>query len=155
MIEKATVKQLVEEFISNTEYYLVDLNITGDNKIAVEIDHFDGVSIDFCADLTRAIESKLDREVEDYELEVSSAGLTSPFKVLQQYEKNLGNEVEVIRRDGQKMIGELIGFDEAGITVAIEKQVKQEGAKRKTTVSEEHKIEFENIKSTKYHFRFK
>ncbi|MHB9055079.1 MAG: ribosome assembly cofactor RimP [Paludibacteraceae bacterium] len=155
MILKDTVKQTVESFLSDKDYYLVDVIVTKDNRISVEIDHFEGVSIDFCIELTRVIESKFDRDIEDYELEVSSAGLTEPFKVIKQYEKNIGNEVEVLTKDGKKMSGVLQNFDSEKITLQIEKQFKPEGAKRKIIVNEDIDIPFENIKTTKHIIRFK
>lgn len=155
MISKDTVIQLVESFLANTEYYLVDLKISNDNRIMVEIDSFRGVSIDFCVELNRHIEANLDREIEDYELEVSSAGLTEPFKVLKQYEKNIGNEVEVFTKDNKKMTGILISCDEIKIVLQQEKTVKSEGAKRKMAIQEDTEIPFTNIKTTKYIIRFK
>lgn len=155
MILKDTVIQLVEAFLENTGYYLVDLKVSNDNRILVEIDSFEGVSIDFCVELNRHIEANLDREIEDYELEVASAGLTEPFKVLKQYEKNLGNEVEVLTKDGKKLTGILMLCDDAKIILQQEKLVKPEGAKRKTTIVEETEIPYTNIKTTKYIIRFK
>lgn len=155
MIIKDSVTQIVESYLSDTDYYLVDVKISADNRISVEIDRFEGVSIDYCSELSKAIENKLDRDVEDYELEVSSAGLTEPFKVLKQYEKNIGNEVEVLTREGKKLVGILTGFTDENITLEIETQVKPEGAKRKITVQEEKNIPFSNIKTTKYIIRFK
>ncbi len=155
MILKETVSEIVEAYIADTGYYLVDTKVGTNNHITVEVDHFDGVSLDFCIELTRVIEQKLDRDVEDYELEVSSAGLTSPFKVLKQYEKNIGNEVEVMTKDGKKLVGILQGFDLEKIILQQEKQVKPEGAKRKITVTEDTEIPFQNIKTTKYIIRFK
>lgn len=155
MILKDSVVQIVKSYLAKTDYYLVDVKVSIDNRISVEIDRFEGVSIDFCSELSKAIEKKLDRNVEDYELEVSSAGLTAPFKVLKQYEKNIGNEVEVVTRDGKKLVGVLVDFSEENITLEQEKQVKPEGAKRKITVKEENTIPFENIKTTKYIIRFK
>lgn len=155
MILKDSVVQIVKSYLAKTDYYLVDVKVSIDNRISVEIDRFEGVSIDFCSELSKAIEKKLDRNVEDYELEVSSAGLTAPFKVLKQYEKNIGNEVEVVTRDGKKLVGVLVDFSEENIILEQEKQVKPEGAKRKITVKEENTIPFENIKTTKYIIRFK
>lgn len=155
MISKDTVKQIVESYITAKGYYLVDINVTKDNHISVEIDHFEGVSIDFCVELTREIESGIDRETEDYELQVSSAGLTEPFKVLKQYQKNTGNEVEVLTKEGKKITGVLTAADAEKITLQIEKQIKPEGAKRKITLSEDLEIPYENIKTTKYIIRFK
>lgn len=155
MIAKETVIQLVESFLKDTEYYLVDTKVSTDNRISVEIDCFKGVSIDFCAELSRKIEKELDREIEDFELEVSSAGLTEPFKVKKQYEKNIGNEVEVLTKEGKKIAGILKEIAEDEITVEVEKMVKPEGAKRKIAVKEDSKIAFNNIKTTKYIIRFK
>jgi ribosome maturation factor RimP len=155
MISKDTVKQIVESYITAKGYYLVDINVTKDNHISVEIDHFEGVSIDFCVELTREIESGIDRETEDYELQVSSAGLTEPFKVLKQYQKNTGNEVEVLTKEGKKITGVLTAADAEKITLQIEKQIKPEGAKRKITLCEDLEIPYENIKTTKYIIRFK
>ncbi len=155
MISKESVSQVVNDFLMTGELYLVDLKITLDNRIMIEIDSFKGVSLDDCVQLTRHIESIFDREVEDYELEVSSAGLTTPFKVLQQYQKNIGNEVEVLSSDGIKHTGTLVfaGDDEFGLT--IEKTVKPEGAKRKTIIQEEMLFSYKNIKTTKLIIRFK
>jgi len=155
MILKDTVYQIVENFLMDTDCYLVDVKVTQDNRISVEIDSFEGVSIGFCMEVNRHIESQLDREVEDYELQVSSAGLTEPFKVLKQYEKNIGNEVEVLTKTGKKVSGVLIDVNETEIVLQIEKTEKPEGAKRKITVTEDLTFLYEEIKTTKYIIRFK
>lgn len=155
MIFKEQIVSAIESYIADTDYYLVDVKVSADNRISVEIDHFEGVSIDYCVELSKAIESKLDRNNEDFELEVSSAGLTEPFRVLKQYEKNIGNEVEVLTRDGKKLLGVLKSVDNEGVILEQEKMIKPEGAKRKTLITEETNISFDNIKSTKYIIRFK
>ena len=155
MISKDSVIQIVESYLANKDYYLVDVVVTTDNRISVEVDHFEGVSIDFCIGLTKEIESILDRDIEDYELQVSSAGLTEPFKVPKQYEKNIGNEVEVVTKEGKKLTGVLTFSDTEKIVLQFGKQIKPEGAKRKITVTEELEIPLKNIKTTKYIIRFK
>ena len=155
MISKDIVYQIVENFIANTDYFLVDLKITQDNSISVEIDSFEGVTIDFCADLNKHIESEIDREIEDYELEVGSAGLTEPFKVLKQYEKNIGNDVETLTKSGKKITGVLTEVNENNFVLEIEKSERPEGAKRKVIVSETLTFSYEDIKTTKYIIRFK
>lgn len=85
MIDKNIVKTLVDEWLQQKEYFLVDVEVTPDDRIVVEIDHKDGVWIEDCAELSRHIEEHLNRDEEDYELEVGSAGLGQPFKVVQQY----------------------------------------------------------------------
>jgi ribosome maturation factor RimP len=155
MILKDAINQIIDSFLKNTEYYLVDIKITPDNRISIEIDSFDGVSIDFCAELNKHIESQLDREAEDFELEVSSAGLTEPFKVLKQYEKNIGNEVEVLTKTGKKLAGILAEVHEAGFVIETEKTEKPEGSKRKVKTIESIAFGYEEIKTTKYIIRFK
>ncbi|MCF2602891.1 ribosome assembly cofactor RimP [Parabacteroides distasonis] len=155
MIEKAVVTQLVEEHLQASNSYLVDVAIKPGNYIVVEIDSDDSVSIDDCVALSQYIEAHLDRDVEDYELEVGSAGITSPFKVLRQYQKNIGNEVEMLLKSGTKKVGVLIAVDISGATISVEKKVKPEGAKRPVMVTEEEKYPFEEIKYTKYLIRFK
>lgn len=155
MISKDSVYQTVEQFLNDTNYYLVDIKVTPDNRVLVEIDSFEGVSIDFCGELSRHIESQIDSEIEDYELEVGSAGLTEPFKVLKQYEKNLGNEVETLTKAGLKFTGVLTEVHEKEFVIEIEKLEKPEGAKRKIIVNENLTFLYEDIKTTKYIIRFK
>lgn len=155
MIEKNVVCQLVEEKLASSSNYLVDVEIKPGNVIVVEIDNDESVSIDDCVELSRYIEEHLDRDVEDYELEVGSVGITTPFKVLRQYIKNIGKEVEMLLASGKKLTGVLKSADESGVVVSIEKKVKPEGAKRKVTVVEDEAYTFDEIKYTKYLIRFK
>jgi len=131
MILKEVVYQTITRYLTGTDYYLVDLNITNDNRIAVEIDAFEGVEIDFCAELSRYVESTLDREVEDFELQVGSAGLTEPFKVLKQYEKNIGNEVEVLTKTGKKLSGILTEANETNFICKSKKLKNLKGRNEK------------------------
>ncbi len=155
MIEKNVVSKLVEEKLASSDNYLVDVIIKPGNLIIVEIDNDEAVSIDDCVELSRYLEEHLDRDVEDYELEVGSAGITSPFKILRQYRKNIGNEVEMLLGSGTKLTGMLKDAREEGVVITVQKQVKAEGAKRKTTVEEDQSYTFDEIKYTKYLIRFK
>ena len=113
MIDKQQVITIAEKWLDTKEgYFLVDVDVTPDNRIVVEIDQAEGVWIDDCVDLSRFIESELDRDVEDYELEVGSAGIGQPFKVLQQYINHIGQEVEVLPKSGAKIKGILTEADE-------------------------------------------
>ena len=105
MIDKSVVSQHVNEWLEEKDYFLVDVTVSPDNRIVVEIDHAEGVWIEDCVELSRFIESKLDREKEDFELEVGSAGIGQPFKVLQQYINHIGMDVEVLKNDGLKLAG--------------------------------------------------
>jgi len=155
MIQKEFVYQLVEKFVADTEYFIVDVRIDAANFIVIEIDSMQGVNIDKCAELSRFIESKLNREEEDYTLEVGSAGLTSPFKVLQQYKKNCGNEVEVLIKAGEKLTGTLKNASEEGFTVTVTEMVKLEGSKRKTAIERDIAFRYNEVNYTKYLIRFK
>lgn len=155
MIEKNTIRQLAEEKLAASDYFVVDVEIKPGNVIVVEIDSDKAVSIDDCAELSRYIEEHLDRDAEDFELEVGSAGITSPFKVLRQYRKNIGNEVEMLLKAGKKLTGILKDANEENVTLTVEKQVKPEGAKRKITVEEDQTYSYDEIKYTKYLIRFK
>jgi ribosome maturation factor RimP len=146
---------LAEDFLASSDNYLVDVDIKPGNIIVVEIDNDEGVCVDDCAALSRYIEENLDRDVEDFELEVGSAGITSPFKILRQYQKNIGNEVEILLKSGAKLTGMLKDANESGILLTVSKQVKPEGAKRKVTVEEDVPYKFDEIKYTKYLIRFK
>ena len=137
MIDKELIVKLVEEKLASSSNYLVDVAVQPGNIIVVEIDNDESVCIDDCVELSRYLEDHLDRDVEDFELEVGSAGITSPFKVLRQYQKNIGNEVEVLLTAGVKLTGVLKSADENGIVLTVEKQIKPEGAKRKVTVEED------------------
>ena len=155
MIDKRIVSGIVNEWLEDKEYFLVDVAVSSDDKIVVEIDHAEGVWIDDCVELSRFIESKLDREEEDYELEVGSAGIGQPFKVLQQYLIHIGQEVEVLTKQGQKLEGVMKDANEENFTVTIQKKVKPEGAKRTKLVDEDVTFTYEEIKYTKYLISFK
>ena len=155
MISKTIVEGIVNEWLDGKDYFLVDVTVSPDDKIVVEIDHAEGVWIDDCVELSRFIESKLNREEEDYELEVGSAGIGQPFKVLQQYLIHVGKEVEVLTREGKKMSGILKEAGEESFTVTVQKKVKPEGAKRPKLVDEDITFTYEEIKYTKYLISFK
>ena len=107
MIERQQVIDLTNEWLADKEYFLVDVVISKDDKITVEIDHSEGVWIEDCAELSRHIENGLNGAADDYELEVGSAGLGQPFKVIQQYKNHVGLDVEVLTKDGKKLKGVL------------------------------------------------
>lgn len=128
--------------------------MSADNCVSVEIDHADGVWIEDCVLLSRHIEANLDRDVEDYELEVGSAGIGQPFKVLRQYINHIGKEVEVLAKDGKKYRGIMARADEAEFAVTIQVKEKPEGAKRPVLVDKEYAWRYEDVKYTKYLIKF-
>lgn len=155
MIEKNIVRQIVEEWLQDKDYFLVDVSVSSDNRIVVEIDHAEGVWIEDCVELSRFIESKMDREKEDFELEVGSAGIGQPFKVHQQYVNHLGKEVEVMTKDGKKYQGELSEVNEDTFSIVRQVKKKEEGDKRPKLVDEVVTFEFNEVKYTKYLISFK
>jgi ribosome maturation factor RimP len=155
MIDSSLIKSLALKYLEDKECYLVDVTVSSDNRIVVEIDSDTSVSIDFCIAMSRHIESELNRDVEDFELEVGSSGLTEPFKLVRQYTKNIGNEVEVLTCDGRKLKGVLLDANEENFLLETERDVKLEGAKRKTRIKEEERFNYQDIKYTKYLIRFK
>lgn len=157
MIDKQLIAATVEKALEGTDCFLVDVTVTPDDRITVEIDSDTGVDIDLCARITRDIEAAFDRDAEDYELEVGSAGLTSPFKVRRQYEKNIGNEVEILTRDGRKLSGVLTAVSDDGtaFTVEVSKRVKEPGMKRPVTVAEPIDLNVADCKYVRYKINFK
>ena len=155
MIDKNVVKKLVDEWLQDQEYFLVDIEISPDNRIVVEIDHADGVWIEDCVALSRYIEERLSRDDEDYELEVGSAGLGQSFKVPQQYINFVGKEVEVLDADGIKVKGILKAVDGNDFTVGVEEKVKVEGKKRPVKMEVDHVYQMDKVKYTKYIISFK
>ena len=155
MIDKNIVKKIVEEWLADKEYFLVDVQIGPDDKIVVEIDHADGVWIEDCVALSRFIEEHLSRDEEDYELEVGSAGLGQPFKVPQQYVNFIGKEVEVLGQDGRKVQGILKSVDGDEFVVSVNEKVKVEGKKRPVKMDVDHTYCMSEVKYTKYLISFK
>lgn len=155
MIDKQLLIETIEQAIDGTSIFIVDVKINPGNAIIVEIDSPENIDLDTCASITRKIEAAFDRDAEDYELEVGSAGLTSPFKVKGQYLKNIGNEVEVLTRDGRKMQGVLTEVGDDEFTIEVAKKVKEPGAKRPTIVMEPTTLKIDNTKSVKYLINFK
>lgn len=155
MIDKNVVKKLVDEWLEGKEYFLVDIQISPDSKIVVEIDHIDGVWIEDCVELSKFIEEHLSRDEEDYELEVGSAGLGQPFKVPQQYNNFIGKEVEVLDQDRRKVRGILKSVEGENFVVSVNEKVQVEGKKRPVKMDVDHEYNMNEVKYTKYIISFK
>ncbi len=154
MISKDTIKTLVEEWLAKSDYFLVDVMMDGD-KIAIEIDHADGVWVEDCAKLSRFLQENLGDELGDYELEVGSAGISQPFKVEQQYMNHVGDEVEVLLQDGKKLTGILKNVDGRQFVVTVKEKQVPEGKKRPVLVEVDKEFSMDTVKSTKYVLNFK
>ena len=147
----------MEEWFQQGDYYLVDVEMTADERIVIEIDHADGVWIEDCADLSRHLQEKLGDELGDYELEVGSAGIGQPFKVIQQYRNHVGKEVEVMQQDGQKLQGILkeVSADGTQFTVTVKEKQHVEGRKRPVVVEVDKTFAVGEVKYCKYQLNFK
>lgn len=155
MLKKEELKNITESilltekgnFIDKTIFF-VEAKVSNDNRMTVHIDSFEGIKVDDCATLSKLIEANFDREKEDFELLVSSAGLDKPLKVLKQYEKNIGKTVKVLTIEGEKVKGVLKEVSEKKITIIPEK-----GKKKKKNNDDEQKNEltydFEHLKQVK------
>lgn len=156
MIDKELVKQTVQKAIEGTGVFLVDLTVSPTNDIVVEIDSLDGVDLDLCTSIHNKIEEALDRDKEDFSLEVGSAGVTAPFKVVEQYMKNLGKEVDVLTKDGRKLLGTLtaVDGDTSSFTIEVPTKVKEPGAKRPTVQMVPEHLKMDQCKQVKHHFKF-
>ncbi len=154
MIDKKELRTFVEKELEGSEYFLTDLKVSANNEITVEIDSMTPGDIDECIKLTRAIEAAFDRDKEDYELEVGTAGLTSPLKVKRQYEKYIGQDLEVLTQDGRKLHGMLRNVAYDGIKLNIEQKVKKEGVKKPVIEIIEFDIHFSDIKKAVYDLKF-
>ena len=152
MIDKSIIREIVEKWLDGKEYFLVDIEVSADDRIVVEIDHADGVWIEDCVALSKFVEENLSRDEQDYELEVGSAGLGQPFKVAQQYANHVGKEVEVLTADGKKVRGILTSAEEPQFTVTTQEKVKVEGKKRPVVQETEHTFDMKGVKYCKYLF---
>jgi len=149
MIRKQDIQTIVEGYTAGTDLFPVSVKVSADNVVEVVIDGPQGVSLDQCAELSNAINAAFDREVEDFELTVSSAGLDQPLQVLPQYLKYIGKEVEVLLKAGKKLKATLQEATNEAITVQYEVLQKVEGKKRKQSVTLTETYLLTNVKSTK------
>lgn len=153
MLNKNKIEEVINnilkeesEDLSDKGIFITEIKVSTDNKITVNIDSMDGVNIKDCSVISRKIENNFDREEEDYELTVSSAGLDQPFKVLKQYQKNIGNQIRLLNSEGKRFKGELIEADENEIVI-----IQTNTSKKKNNKVTEETIRFkpEDIKEAK------
>lgn len=154
MIDINALREFVESQLNDTPYFLTDLKVSDSNDITVEIDSMTPGDIEECVRLTKAIENEFDRDKEDYQLEVGTAGLTSPIKVRKQYDKYLGKDLEVLTSDGRKLHGMLKAAGDSDITLSILQKVKKEGQKKPVTESVDTVIPHSLIKKAVYDLKF-
>jgi len=146
MIEKIKILELVGNALEGSDKFLVNLKITPDNRIFVDIDGDNGVNIDDCIELSRAIEGQLDRDEEDFELNVGSAGADMPLKLPRQYRRHIGRDLEVTTFDGEHLEAELVDADNEGINLRTHATKK--------TPAEDSRLKYSDIKVAKVVIKF-
>ena len=135
--------------------FLIDISVSKDNDITLTIESENGkIELDDCVSLSRFFETRFDREVEDYSLTVSSAGLDQPFKVLKQFHKAVGTKVEVQLKGGKKMAALLTAVDEESITLKYSVKEAVEGKKKKELVEHEDRFTMDQVNSVKPFIEF-
>ena len=154
MLKEKVTALLQEAFEEYENLFLIDLKIKGNNEIVVVIDGDQGVTVQDCINVSRKVEHNLDREEEDFSLEVMSAGATEPLINTRQYKKNEGRDLEVVLQDGSKITGNLIQVHDEGIVLFWKERVPKEVGKGKITVEKEEVIAFEAIKQAKVKIKF-
>jgi ribosome maturation factor RimP len=154
MIEKTKIEQLVLEHISGRGLFLVAVRLSSTGKITVLVDRKEGITVEECADLSRFIENQLNRDEEDFELQVSSPGLDMPFLVKEQYYKNEGRRIEVVDLGGMKYSGTLKNVTDGGFELEAEVIVKS-GNKKKTPEIKDISFNYEQVKSAREIVTFK
>ena len=146
MLEKIKILDMAKEALDGTDKYLINLKITPDNRIFVDIDGDNGITIDDCIELSRTIEHQLDRDEEDFELNVSSAGADSPLKMPRQYRRHEGKEVSVVTMEGEKYEGVLQDSDNEHFSI------RTRGTKK--SAPEVLTFEYKDVKSTRVILKF-
>ncbi|MBR5849446.1 MAG: ribosome assembly cofactor RimP [Alistipes sp.] len=155
MIDKELITTIAERHLEGSDRFVVGCKISPSNEIELTIDSLSSVDIEHCITLSRAIEGELDREAEDFELTVMSAGIGEPLVDLRQYGKLLGHSVEVVLKSGIKILAKLDAVDETALTLSYEEKQTVEGKKRKQVVTVTRTYPFEEIKSTAEYLDFK
>ena len=153
MITKEQITLLADEALKETDRFIVDITVSKSNVIYIYIDADSSVTIDHCVELSRFIESRLDREIEDYELSVSSAGIDYPLLNKRQLNKYIEKELDVLHNDGIRKIYKLLSYDEERIEVQ-EAIMKKLGRLKKTTYAETVVLTFKDIKEIKPYINF-
>ncbi|MDE5552734.1 MAG: ribosome assembly cofactor RimP [Muribaculaceae bacterium] len=155
MLAKSDIQAFLDNALADTDCFTVDIKVTPANDITIEIDSSTSIDIDYITELSRKFEETFPRDVEDYSLEIGSAGLTAPFKVKGQWLKNVGNEIDMLTTDGRKMTATLDAVnDDDTVTVSYSQKVKHEGAKRPVIETVTETIPLSNIKKAEYHLVF-
>jgi len=155
MINTKDIRQWVEEHLENQGGFLVDVSVSDGANIRILVDAPEGMPISRCVEISRLIEGRLDRDVHDFALQVSTPGLDQPLKLRPQYDKNVGRMVKVQLHDGQSVEGTLIDVGDVGIVIEHKEKRRIEGRKAKEWVTGRHDLAWDSIAATKVKISFK
>lgn len=155
MLSENTVKALIEKGLEErSDLFLIDLKMGADNKISVVIDGDNGVTVEDCMFMSRAIEHNLDREEDDFSLDVASAGATSALINKRQYKKNIGRTLEVKTKTDQKIEGMLTSVSDDDVTFEWQTKEAKPIGKGKIMVNKQAKIKYDDILEAKVIIKF-
>ena len=155
MIDTERIREIIDEKLAGTDLFLVGIRQAPSNESEITIDSDTSGGIARCAELSRAVEEAFDRDAEDFELTVMSAGIGQPLTMLRQYRKLIGREVEAVLKDGSKLTAVLKDASAEALTLSYSEKVAVEGKKRRVSVERERTIPLAEIKTTREHLRFK
>ncbi|MFN2394235.1 MAG: ribosome assembly cofactor RimP [Bacteroidales bacterium] len=155
MIDKAGIIAIVEEHLKDSDLFLVEVKVSGRNKIMVFLDGDEGVPISRCAEISRYIESQFDRDVEDFELEVSSVGVDTPLILPRQFKKNVGRDIVFNNAEGKKIKATLLEADDTGFLA--EKEISKKKKKKQQEEDEEprQRYSYNDVSDVKVQVSFK
>ncbi len=145
---------LANNHLQNGDVFVTGIKIGSDNSIKVFIDGDNGVTIKDCVSLSRAIEGSLDREKNDFSLDVSSHGATNPIVMLRQYKKHIGREFELKLLDGTKTEGTLVEFNDQEIKLEFSERENKPIGKGKITVVKHRTVKHQEIKESKIKLKY-
>jgi ribosome maturation factor RimP len=149
MIAEQKIKELVDQKLANTSNYVIEISVKQGNKINILLDNDKGISIDECVAMSRFVEAGLNRDADDFELNIMSPGLTEPFKIWRQYKKNIGKQVDITTKDNKKLKGILLSADDNTIKLEAKSSEKVEGKKKKQIITRITDLNYSEIKTTK------
>jgi len=154
MVSKLHIEQICETHLSGSDKFVTTIKISADNHITVAMDGDNGVTIDDCVALSRAIEGSLNREVEDYSLDVTSHGATAPLVSARQYRKHVGRDIELRLEDNSRAEGTIVSADDNGVCISWSERQNKPIGKGKVTVELQKEINYNTIKEARIKLRF-
>lgn len=155
MIDCNKIISIAESALEGSQLFVVDCTCSPSNEVELLIDGDNGVTIDDCVAISRKVEEAFDRDAEDFSLTVASAGIGSELKHLRQFRKLIGKAVEVLLKNGTKILATLDAADEQSVTLSYDERVAVEGKKRKELVHTVKTFSFDEVKYTKEYLDYK